>query len=121
MFDDAITNYERNIMIQTSAMKFNHRTILRWVRKVGYSLKSDVESRTLAQGQGQECSRSRPSTKNTSASVLKKKKKRSSKKIFQAISRKKRLPKIFSGNLQNLNNSKNSAVLEPRTGQFSKT
>ena len=28
MFDDAITNYERNIMIQTSAMKFNHRTII---------------------------------------------------------------------------------------------
>ena len=26
--DDAITNYERNIMIQTSAMKFNHRTII---------------------------------------------------------------------------------------------
>ena len=28
MFDDAITKYERNIMIQTSAMKFNHRTII---------------------------------------------------------------------------------------------
>ena len=28
VFDDAITNYERNIMIQTSAMKFNHRTII---------------------------------------------------------------------------------------------
>ena len=28
---------------------------------------------------------------------------------------------FFSGNLQNFNNSKNSAVLEPRTGQFSRT
>ena len=37
-------------------------------------------------------------------------------KIFQAISTKKRFPKISSGALQNFNNSKNSAVLEPRTG-----
>ena len=34
---------------------------------------------------------------------------------------KKRYSTIFSGNLQNFNNSKNSAVLEPKTGQFSKT
>ena len=94
--------------------------LLRWVRKVGYSLKSDVESRTQAQGQGQECSRSRPSTKNTSASVLKKKK-RSSKKIFRRSPEKKVFQNFFSGDLQNLNNSKSSAVLEPRTGQFSKT
>ena len=55
--------------------------------------------------------------KDTSASVISKK---VFKKIFQPFSRKKRLPKFFSGNLQNLNNSK-SAVLEPRTGQFSRT
>ena len=42
-------------------------------------------------------------------------------KIFQAISIKKRFPKNFSSAPQNFNNSKNSAVLEPRTGQFSRT
>ena len=41
-------------------------------------------------------------------------------KIFQAISTKKRFPKNFSSTPQNFNNSKNSAVLEPRTGQFSR-
>ena len=42
-------------------------------------------------------------------------------KIFQAISTKKRFPKNFLSAPQNFNNSKNSAVLEPRTGQFSRT
>ena len=42
-------------------------------------------------------------------------------KNFQAISTKKRFPKNFSSAPQNSNNSKNSAVLEPRTGQFSRT
>ena len=42
-------------------------------------------------------------------------------KIFQAISTKNRFPKNFSSAAQNFNNSKNSAVLEPRTGQFSRT
>ena len=42
-------------------------------------------------------------------------------KIFQAISSKKRFPKNFSSASQNFNSSKNSVVLEPRTGQFSKT
>ena len=42
-------------------------------------------------------------------------------KIFQAISTKKRFPKNFSSAPQNFNNLKNSAVLEPRTGQFSRT
>ena len=42
-------------------------------------------------------------------------------KIFQAISTKKRFPKNFSGAPQHFDNSKNSAVLEPRTGQFSRT
>ena len=41
-------------------------------------------------------------------------------KIFQAISAKKRFPKNFSSAAQNFNNSKNSAVLEPSTGQFSR-
>ena len=42
-------------------------------------------------------------------------------KIFQAISTKERFPKNFSSAPQNFHNSKNSAVLEPRTGQFSRT
>ena len=50
-----------------------------------------------------------------------KKKKKVFTKIFQAISTKKRFPKNFSTAPQNFNNSKNSAVLEPRTGQFSRT
>ena len=53
------------------------------------SLSEDRHSR----GQGQECSRLRPRTKDTSASVLRKK--RSSKIIFQAFSSKKRLLKSF--------------------------
>ena len=71
-------------------------------------------------GQGQKCSRPRPRTKNTSASALQKKKK-GLHKNFQAISTKKRFPKNFSSAPQNFNNSKNTAVLEPRTGQFSRT
>ena len=90
------------------------------------SLSEDRHSR----GQGQECSR--PRTKDTRASALQKKKvftkifqaiskKKVFAKIFQAISTKKRFPKNFSTAPQNFNNSKNSAILEPRTGQFSRT
>ena len=50
-----------------------------------------------------------------------KKKKKVFTKIFQAISTKKRFPKNFSTAPQNFNFPKNSAVLEPRTGQFSRT
>ena len=52
---------------------------------------------------------------------LQKKKKKVFTKIFQAISTKKRFPKNFSTAPQNFNFPKNSAVLEPRTGQFSRT
>ena len=51
----------------------------------------------------------------------KKKKKKAFTKIFQAISTNKRFPKNFSTAPQNFNLPKNSAVLEPRTGQFSRT
>ena len=54
-------------------------------------------------------------------SPKKKKKKKVFTKIFQAISTKKRFPKNFSSAPQNFNIPKNSAVLEPRTGQFSRT
>ena len=40
--------------------------------------------------------------------------------FFQAISKQRRLQKFFSGDLQILNYSNNSAVLEPRIGQFSR-
>ena len=60
--------------------------------------------------------------KNFSGDLQKKKKKKKVfTKIFQAISTKKRFPKNFSTAPQNFNFPKNSAVLEPRTGQFSKT
>ena len=68
-----------------------------------------------SRGQGQECSR--PRTKDTGANVLKKK---VFQRIFQTIL-KKGLRTNFSGVLQYFNNSKNSAVLKPRTGQFSRT
>ena len=76
------------------------------------------EDRT-SRGQGRKCSRPRPRTKDTSASALQKKKVFT--KIFQAISTKKRFPKYFSSAPQNFNNSKNSALFEPRTGQFLRT
>ena len=49
------------------------------------------------------------------------KKKRSSQKFFKRSPQKKRFPYNFSSAPQNFNNSKNSAFLEPRTGQFSRT
>ena len=72
-----------------------------------------------SRGQGHECSRPKPRTKDIGASVLKRKKRSS--KFFQAISKKQGLQIFFSGDQQNFNNSKNTAVLEPRTGQFSRT
>ena len=42
-------------------------------------------------------------------------------KFFQVISKKIGLQKFFSRDLQNFNVSENNAVLEPRTGQFSRT
>ena len=51
----------------------------------------------------------------------KNKKKKVFTKIFQAISSKKRFPKNFSSASQNFTIPKNRAVLEPRTGQFSRT
>ena len=89
------------------------------------SLSEDRHSR----GQGQECSRPRPRTKdqghkrkcspkkkglhkNFSGDLQKKKKVFT--KIFQAISTKKRFPKNFSSAPQNFTYSKNSAVLEAK-------
>ena len=49
------------------------------------------------------------------------KKKKGLHKNFSSDLHKKTFPKKFSSAPQNFNNSKNSAVLEPRTGQFSRT
>ena len=102
--------------------------------------KDTKKIRGQGQGQpfrGQTLSRPRKGmleAKDTSASALQKKKKGLHKnfqaiskkkkvfsKFFQAISTKKRFPKNFSSALQNFNIPKNSAVLEPRTGQFSRS
>ena len=69
-----------------------------------------------SRGQGQECSR--PRTKDAGANVLKKK---GLQNFFSGDLEKKGFQKNFLDDLQNFNNSKNIAVLEPRTGQFSRT
>ena len=128
-------------MVSTVLLKFtavtvfgtclkNHRGNQRWSRGhkargqgQGHKKKSEAKDSLSedrhSRGQGQECSRPRPRTKDTSASALQKK--RSSQKFFKRSPQKKRFPKNFSSASQNFNNSKNSAVLEPRTGQFSRT
>ena len=75
------------------------------------------------QGHKRKCSpkKKKGHHKNFLGDLQKKKKKKVFTKIFQAISTKKPFPKNFSSASQNFNNSKNSAVLEPRTGQFSRT
>ena len=80
-----------------------------------------------ARGQGQgprhksKCSPEKKKGLHKNFSGDLKKKKKVFSKIFQAISTKNRFPKNFSSAPQNFNIPKNSAVLEPRTGQFSRT
>ena len=121
----------RQSEVESRTQDSRPRTQKKSEAKTKDSLSEDRHSR----GQGQECSR--PRTKDRSASALQKKKKKKKglhknfsgdlqkkkvfTKIFQAISTKKRFPKNFSSAPQNFNNSKNTAVLEPRTGQFSRT
>ena len=57
--------------------------------------------------------------KDTNASVFVRKK--VLKIFFRRSPKKSGLEKHFSADLQNFNHSKNSAVLEPRTGHFSRT
>ena len=99
-----------------------------------YFAKDSLSDDRHSRGQGQECSRPRTQGhkrkcspkkkglhKKFSGDLKKKKKKKVFTKIFGAISTKKHFPKNFSSTPQNFNNSKISAVLEPRTGQFSRT
>ena len=78
-----------------------------------------LEAKAKDQGHKRKCSPKKSLHKKFLGDLQKKKKVFT--KIFQAISTKKRFPKNFSSASQNFNNSKNSAVLEPRTGQFSRT
>ena len=80
---------------------------------------AEVESRTQ-DSRPRTQKNPRPRTKDTNASVLQKK---GLQKFFSGDlqKKKKRSSKKFSAHLQNFNHSKNSAVLEPRIGQFLST
>ena len=82
----------------------------------------DRNARGQGQGHKRKCSpkKKKRFQKNFSGDLQKKKRKVFT-KIFQALSTKKRFPKNFSSTPQNFNDSKTSAVLKPRTGQFSRT
>ena len=71
-------------------------------------------------GHKRKCSPKKKGLRKNFSGDLQKKKK-GLHKNFSGDLHKKRFPKNFSSAPQNLNNSKNSAVLEPRTGQFSRT
>ena len=89
-----------------------------------HSRGKDRNARGQGQGprtQAQVLSKKKSLHKNFLSDLKKKKRKKGFTKIFQAISTKKRFPKKFSSASQNFNNSENTAVLEPRTGQFSRT
>ena len=85
-----------------------------------------LEARTenvRGQGQGHKriCSPKKKKVFTKFFSDLKKKKKRSSQKFFKRSPQKTVFQKIFQALHKILTHSKNSAVLEPRTGQFSRT
>ena len=84
-----------------------------------------LEAKAKDQGHKRKCSQKKKEKKEDFTKIFqaisKKKKKKVFTKIFQAISTKKRFPKNFSSAPQNFNNAKNTAVLKPRTGQFSRT
>ena len=73
----------------------------------------DRNARGQGQGHKRKCS---PKSQKFFRRYQKKKKKKVFTKIFLAVSTKKRFPKNFSSASQNFSNSKNTAVLEPRTG-----
>ena len=140
MFKNNCAQNKQNKLL--TKMRSRHFCIFqRW--SPGHKARGQGQGHKKIRGQGQPFrgqTLSRPRTgmleaKDTSASALQKKKKGLHKnfsgdlkkkkkvftKIFQAISTKKRFSKNFSSAPHNFNNSKNSAVLEPRTGQFSRT
>ena len=125
LIDNHVSNAE--VESRTHGSRPRRSTQKKSEAKAKDSLSKDRHSRS----QRQECSRPLPSKQ---AQVLSKKKglhknfsgdlKKKTKvftKIFQAISTKNVFQKNFLGAPQNCNNSKNSVVLEQRTGQFSRT
>ena len=78
-----------------------------------------LEAKAKDQGHKLKCSPKKKGLHKNFSDDLQKKKVFT--KIFQAISTEKRFPKNFSSAPQNFNNSKNTAVLKPRTGQFPRT
>ena len=106
--DDDDVYYTAEVESRKQGSRPRPRTQKKSEAKATDSLSEDRHSR----GQGPR----------TQAQVLsKKKKKKGLHKNFSSDLHKKRFPKNFSSAPQNFNNSKNTAVLEPRTGQFSKT
>ena len=78
-----------------------------------------LEAKAKDQGHKRKCSQKK---KRSSKNLFRRSpKQKSLQKFFQAFSDIKHLPNDFLADLQTLNNSKNSAVLTPRTGQFSRT
>ena len=80
-----------------------------------------LDAKAKDQGHKRKCSPKKKKRSSQKFFRRSPKKKKVFTKIFQAISTKKRFPKNFSSAPQNFNISKNTAVLEPRTGQFSRT
>ena len=80
----------------------------------------DRNARGQCQANKRKCS---PKKKRSSQKFFRRSQKKTKvfTKIFQAISTKNVFQKNFLGAPQNCNNSKNSVVLEQRTGQFSRT
>ena len=81
--------------------------------------KDSLSENRHSRGQGQECSRPRPRTKDKSASALQEKK--GLYKNFSSNLHRKTFSKKFFKCSTKFYDSKNSAILEPRTGQFSRT
>ena len=143
--ESGISTFFRNLSHSKKALHCNNQRWSRGHKARGQGQGHKKKIRGQGQGQGQPFrgqTLSRPRTgmleakakdQGHKAQVLSKKKRSSQKffrqsqkkkvftKIFQAISTKKRFPKNFSSAPQNFNIPKNRAVLEPRTGQFSRT
>ena len=129
------TRHLYNISSGFKAVLPRHYHYQRWSRGHKARGQGQGHKKNRGHGQGQPFrgqTLSRPRTgmleakaKDTSASALQNhknflgdlKKKKKKKKV----STKKRFPKNFSSASQNFSNSKITAVLEPRTGQFSRT
>ena len=106
----------------------NHLFIRGEVKDIRLKAKTKAMDTKKIRGQGQgprtafpKCSpKKKSSQKFFRRSQKKKKKEKGLHKKFSGDLHKKMFSKIFSGAPQNFNNSKNTAVLEPRTGQFSR-